>query len=175
MFQVHHGVKGFVFDENGSLFPGAVIKVEGRDHDVTTAKDGDFWRLLTPGSYKVTAVAPGRKSEVQHVDIRANEPATTIYFTLLHHNLAFGLPTTAIVAIVVMVVLVFALIVFGLWRLVRYRRHYRAGFTGRNGYQADYDEARLFRSFNSKALLNNEYSDDSDDEEEDVLLDNQRR
>lgn len=67
--QAHSGIKGTVTDENGVGIDGAKIKVwevtgpasEERyiDHDITTADDGDFWRLLVPGTYKVEAEVCG--------------------------------------------------------------------------------------------------------------------
>ncbi|KAF2361813.1 Peptidase M14 carboxypeptidase A [Trinorchestia longiramus] len=73
MWQVHTGVAGIVRNGlTGLSIPDAVISVRNVTrvnatharnsdimHDVTTAVDGDYWRLLTPGVYEVTAYAEG--------------------------------------------------------------------------------------------------------------------
>lgn len=58
--QVHNGIKGTVSDfKNGSGIANATISLEGINHDVTSADTGDYWRLLTPGTYSITAFADG--------------------------------------------------------------------------------------------------------------------
>lgn len=172
VFQVHRGVKGFVFDDAGSPISDAVISVKGRDHDITTTKDGDFWRILTPGKYEVSASAPGRQKVTLDVQVHPNEPAAQVKFTLPRQHLVFGMPAAVMVGICALVVVVFLLFVIGLWRLVRYKKQLTVR---RNGYLMDYEQERSINSFNSKALLNNEYSDDTDDDEEDIILENVRR
>uniref|UniRef100_A0A3B4ZVI9 AE binding protein 1 n=1 Tax=Stegastes partitus TaxID=144197 RepID=A0A3B4ZVI9_9TELE len=55
--QVHRGIKGVVRDVEGNPLANATVTVEGIRHDVRTG--GDYWRLLNPGEYRVTAKADG--------------------------------------------------------------------------------------------------------------------
>ena len=66
---VHMGFKGFVVDSDGRPVSNATIHVEGIDHDVVSAKDGDYWRLLAAGHYTVTAEAPGFDALSQPVEV----------------------------------------------------------------------------------------------------------
>ncbi|KAF3845165.1 hypothetical protein F7725_008328 [Dissostichus mawsoni] len=60
MEQIHRGIKGVVRDKMTKQgISDAVIKVEDHDHDIRSAADGDYWRLLNPGEYKVVVWAEG--------------------------------------------------------------------------------------------------------------------
>merc|ERR1711935_830590 len=73
MWAAHRGIKGMVRDAaTGEGLQGARVHIrnitrEGRfsrrnsdiDHDVTSARGGDYWRLLTPGEYEVIVEAEG--------------------------------------------------------------------------------------------------------------------
>ncbi|XP_076001312.1 carboxypeptidase Z isoform X2 [Genypterus blacodes] len=59
MESVHRGLKGVVRDVDGNGIKGATVSVKGIRKDVTTAEDGDYWRLLNPGTHILTATAKG--------------------------------------------------------------------------------------------------------------------
>ena len=69
MESVHLGFKGFVLSDDGLAVSNATIHVEGIDHDIISATDGDYWRLMAPGNYTVTVSAPGFDSLSQSVEV----------------------------------------------------------------------------------------------------------
>lgn len=91
--RVHMGVKGFVLDEKHRPISGATITVEGRENvsPITSAKDGDYWRLLVPGHYRVTARSDRFEPLTGDVEVLAGSTATLLNFTLR----PLELPTSA--------------------------------------------------------------------------------
>ncbi|XP_061107560.1 probable carboxypeptidase X1 isoform X1 [Conger conger] len=60
MEQVHRGIKGLVMDKDTRVgIADAIIQVDDIDHHMRSAAGGDYWRLLNPGEYEVTASAEG--------------------------------------------------------------------------------------------------------------------
>ncbi|XP_043268241.1 carboxypeptidase D-like [Venturia canescens] len=73
--QAHIGIKGLVLNENNQPIEVAQIMVEGISHNVTTTNRGEYWRLLLPGNYKISASAWGyQTSEPKIVTVAGNEP-----------------------------------------------------------------------------------------------------
>ncbi|KAM8976149.1 carboxypeptidase D [Pelodytes ibericus] len=87
--QVHKGIKGFVLDAtDGSSILNATISVADIDHPVTSDKAGDYWRLLVPGQYKVTASARGYIPATRVVNVTEGE-AVLVNFTLARSGANF--------------------------------------------------------------------------------------
>ncbi|XP_053191617.1 probable carboxypeptidase X1 [Scomber japonicus] len=83
MEQVHRGLKGVVRDKlTKKGIPDAIIKVEDHDHDIRSAADGDYWRLLNPGQYKVVVWAEGYYPAVRHCNVGMELHATICDFGL---------------------------------------------------------------------------------------------
>uniref|UniRef100_A0A5S6QTK6 Peptidase M14 carboxypeptidase A domain-containing protein n=1 Tax=Trichuris muris TaxID=70415 RepID=A0A5S6QTK6_TRIMR len=68
--EVHRGIYGFVWSRDRRPVQGAVIHVHGISHNVTSNKDGDYWRLLVPGRYTITVVHPWYHSTWKNVQVR---------------------------------------------------------------------------------------------------------
>ncbi|XP_077334466.1 inactive carboxypeptidase-like protein X2 isoform X2 [Lithobates pipiens] len=81
MEQVHRGIKGVVRDKDtGKGVPEAIIAVDGLNHHIRTALDGDYWRLLNPGDYEVTAKAEGYHSSTKSCHVSYEDRPTICDF-----------------------------------------------------------------------------------------------
>ena len=52
---VHIGAKGTINNGAGNPIEGATITIAGNTHSISTDEFGDYYRLLLPGSYDITA------------------------------------------------------------------------------------------------------------------------
>ncbi|XP_074515982.1 putative carboxypeptidase X1 [Sebastes fasciatus] len=83
MEQVHRGIKGVVRDKlTKKGIADAVIKVEDHNHDIRSATDGDYWRLLNPGEYKVVVWAEGYFPSVRQCRVGMEPRPTICDFTM---------------------------------------------------------------------------------------------
>uniref|UniRef100_A0A3Q3LCT9 Carboxypeptidase D, a n=1 Tax=Mastacembelus armatus TaxID=205130 RepID=A0A3Q3LCT9_9TELE len=83
MEQVHIGVRGYVTEAtSGAALTNVSIIVAGIRHNLTTGKYGDYYRLLLPGTYNITAVAPGSVILFNFLQIVTEGEATELNFTL---------------------------------------------------------------------------------------------
>ncbi|CAF3786452.1 unnamed protein product [Rotaria sordida] len=81
--QVVHGIRGFVFDSKTKIpLSGVVIHVHGIQHNVTTYRDGDFFRLLSSGKYDITVERIGYESETKTNIFVTNQSSTYVEFKL---------------------------------------------------------------------------------------------
>uniref|UniRef100_A0A3Q3WKD7 Peptidase M14 domain-containing protein n=1 Tax=Mola mola TaxID=94237 RepID=A0A3Q3WKD7_MOLML len=86
--QVHRGIKGVVKDSQGRGIANATISVDGISHDIRTATDGDYWRLLNPGEYRVTAKAEGYSPISKKCEVGYEMRATRCDFNITRTNLS---------------------------------------------------------------------------------------
>nr|XP_009680579.1 PREDICTED: adipocyte enhancer-binding protein 1 [Struthio camelus australis] len=86
MEQVHRGIKGLVTDQQGEPIANATIVVGGINHNVKTASGGDYWRILNPGEYRVSARAEGYNPSVKTCSVFYDIGATQCNFVLSRSN-----------------------------------------------------------------------------------------
>lgn len=99
IWQAHIGIKGFVYDVHSKEpIPDATIHVKNVTaepydiaHDIISFQGGDYYRLLTPGVYKVTAFKSGYLPHVRLVTVfnPYRQPAQRIDFGLKPIRVSF--------------------------------------------------------------------------------------
>ncbi|XP_034015912.1 probable carboxypeptidase X1 [Thalassophryne amazonica] len=83
MEQVHRGIKGVVRDKlTKEGIADAIIRVEDLEHDIRSAPDGDYWRLLNPGDYQVVVWAEGYFPSMRRCHVGMEPRATLCDFSL---------------------------------------------------------------------------------------------
>ncbi|TSP68499.1 Carboxypeptidase D [Bagarius yarrelli] len=99
MEKVHIGVRGHVLNSSGMGIPGSNISVAGTDHIITAWTYGDYYRLLLPGMYNITASSLGYlPCTINNVTVIEGE-ATVLNFILKKPSeevLMPGLPATTV-------------------------------------------------------------------------------
>jgi len=98
IWTAHMGIKGVIRNAvTGSGIPGAAVHVrnvtrtskytrreDDIDHDVTSARGGDYWRLITPGEYQIIVQAKGFEPQAKLVSVTdpSHNPAPVLDFEL---------------------------------------------------------------------------------------------
>ncbi|CAH1800387.1 unnamed protein product [Owenia fusiformis] len=75
------GVKGYVSQNNTDPVSNAKIYIDDRDRYVNSTRNGEYWKLVLPGTYKVKAQADGFRSSEQTVTVPESGPIV-VNFTL---------------------------------------------------------------------------------------------
>uniref|UniRef100_A0A8D8S1J9 Carboxypeptidase D n=1 Tax=Cacopsylla melanoneura TaxID=428564 RepID=A0A8D8S1J9_9HEMI len=69
------GVYGLVVDKKGRPIPTARITVQGIKKDISVTSRGEYWRLLTPGQYRIRATATGYEpGTLKSINVDDKEP-----------------------------------------------------------------------------------------------------
>ena len=71
-----------LFTENfliaGNPVAGALVKVESIDHPVLTTEAGEYWRVLRPGDYSISATSRDGRLRSRRVPVRVTARQTEI-------------------------------------------------------------------------------------------------
>ena len=153
---------------------GASVHINGRDFLATTSTFGDFWRVLTPGSYKVTAQAKGYQPKNFEIKVDESMAPTEITFSLDRKGV-IRVSGVVFLALIISCFFVFILMLFLLSRVCHWqkrgkRRYGKDGFLPLPGI--DDDEKPKYKSggkIGGNAVILEE-SEISDDDEEEVLF-----
>ena len=77
LLKVHQGIKGHVMNSNGNIIPGAEIIVENNgkinEKIIKSSERGEYWRLLSPGTYKIKAKFQDFESDYHDIVIEKDK------------------------------------------------------------------------------------------------------
>ncbi|XP_025204120.1 carboxypeptidase D-like isoform X2 [Melanaphis sacchari] len=77
MQQAHRGIKGVVTNRiTGKPIPNAIISLKDRENYINTTVNGEYWKILLPGVYKLSVKATGYDEKIVRVkvpEVRENQ------------------------------------------------------------------------------------------------------
>ena len=86
-------MRGVVTDTDGQPVSGAAVRVRGRNKDVLTTQSGEYWRVLVPGRYRISAVKDNKQSEEGEVEVVEDAmEGPTVNLTLTKESLTATTP-----------------------------------------------------------------------------------
>nr|AMO02547.1 carboxypeptidase M [Tityus serrulatus] len=74
--EVHRGVKGMVNDINRNPIPNTNLQIKRRNMSFRTTKNGEFWRILLPGTYVMEASREGYRPT--EIEFTVNDHSVTV-------------------------------------------------------------------------------------------------
>jgi len=88
MEAIHSGIKGDVIDATtGRPVQNARIKIRGNSKVIRTTRDGEYWRLLTPGEHIISASANGyERSQPVRVTVPNNRKQAVYHKIILQRR-----------------------------------------------------------------------------------------
>ena len=78
---MHSGIFGTIKDLNGNLLAGALVNVTDGRKVVKSAAQGDYWRLLNPGTYTIEVSSPDTPGKVSK-SVKVGPGTTRVDFVL---------------------------------------------------------------------------------------------
>ncbi|CAH1799301.1 unnamed protein product, partial [Owenia fusiformis] len=70
---IHRGIKGIISDSRGNPVPNARVYIDSRKHPFRSTTQGEYWRILLPGTYNIRVKASGYKPFKQNVVVNELE------------------------------------------------------------------------------------------------------
>lgn len=81
----HLGVKGLVRNPRGKPVVGALVTIDDRIHGINTTSQGEYWRILLPGTYTLHVTKEGYSSHQRTITVKHDH--TIVHnITLCSHN-----------------------------------------------------------------------------------------
>jgi hypothetical protein len=88
--QVHKGIRGKITDVTGNALTDVKLYVNNRTVSVNNDEFGEYYRLLVPDTYSITAVKEGYHNVTQSVTVNTGD-ATILDFVMLVTSASTGM------------------------------------------------------------------------------------
>lgn len=74
--QVHIGISGLIHSSIGNPVANASVTIDRHHLSTLSTKDGEYWKLVTPGKYNITVNAKGFTIHKEEVEVSISNGTT---------------------------------------------------------------------------------------------------